>query len=224
MEDLTGTFEVERSRPRRWVTIVALIVPVIAVVLSAAWFVRAFVAPPTVVIPTPMVLASAPSVADVAAADGQNAAVAEARARLADRLTETSGKSVYTPGLPMVASLAAAPPAPPPPVAEPIASTPPPPSSEPEPMVNPTALAAAPDTPTAPSALVVDPEPAALAEIGPGEPIQGPIPVPPRRPRVTVATVAHAVAGRVPLPRPRPVDATAKPEPDVQSFERHTVQ
>jgi hypothetical protein len=222
MEDLTGTFEVERSRPRRWVTIVALIVPVIAVVLSAAWFVRAFVAPPTVVIPTPMVLASAPSVADVAAADGQNAAVAEARARLADRLTETSGKSVYTPGLPMVASLAAAPPAPPP-VAD--ASAPPPPSSsEPELVVGSTALAAAPDTPTAPSALVVDPEPAALAEIGPGEPIQGPIPVPPRRPRVTVATVAHAVAGRVPLPRPRPVDATAKPEPDVQSLERHTVQ
>jgi hypothetical protein len=222
MEDLTGTFEVERSRPRRWVTIVALIVPVIAVVLSAAWFVRAFVAPPTVVIPTPMVLASAPSVADVAAADGQNAAVAEARARLADRLTETSGKSVYTPGLPMVASLAAAPPAPPP-VAD--ASAPPPPSSsEPELVVGSTALAAAPDTPTAPSALVVDPEPAALAEIGPGEPIQGPIPVPPRRPRVTVATVVHAVAGRVPLPRPRPVDTTAKPEPDVQNFERHTVQ
>jgi len=223
MEDLTGTFEVERSRPRRWVTIVALIVPVIAVVLSAAWFVRAFVAPPTVVIPTPMVLASAPSVADVAAADGQDAAVAEARARLADRMTETSGKSVYTPGLPMVASLAAAPPAPPP-VAEPIASAPPPSSSEPELVVGSTALAAAPDAPTAPSALVADPEPAAPAEIEPGEPIQGPIPVPPRRPRVTVATVVHAVAGRVPLPRPRPVDATAKPEPDVQNFERHTVQ
>jgi len=218
MEDLTGTFEVERSPPRRWVTIVALIVPVIAVVLSAAWFVRAFVAPPTVMVPTPMVLASAPSAADVPPADAQNAAVAEARARLADRLTETSGKSVYTPGLPMVASLAAAPP---PPVAEPIASVPPPPSSEPELVVSSTALAAASDTPIAPPASVADPEPAPPAEIEPGEPIQGPIPVPPRRPRVTVA---HAVAGRVPLPRPRPVDATAKPEPDVQSFERHTVQ
>jgi hypothetical protein len=220
MEDLTGTFEVERSRPRRWVTIAALIGPVIAVVLSAAWFVRAFVAPPTVVVPTPMVLASAPPVANVAAVDTQNSAVAEARARLADRMTETSGKSVYTPGLPMVASLATAPPAPPPPVAEQIASAPPPPS-EPEPLVSSTALAAETEPPTAPSALVADPESPPPAEIEPAEPIQGPIPVPPRRPRVTVA---HAVAGRVPLPRPRPVDAAAKPEPDVQTFERHTVQ
>jgi len=225
MEDLPGTFEVERPRSRRWVAIVALTIPVIAVVLSAAWFVRAFVAPPTVMIPAPIELASAPSAADVQGSDTQNAAVAEARARLADKITESTGSSVYTPTLPMIASLAAAPPAPtsPPAVASiaPPSVAPPPMSSEPQPAITSEPVVAATDVQTEPPAPTAHPEPDPQAEIEPSEPIQGPIPVPPRKPRFTVA---HAVTGPVPLPRPRPTEATAKPEPDAQNFERHSVQ
>lgn len=226
MEDLPGTFEVERPRSRRGVVIVALTIPVIAVVLSAAWFVRAFVAPPTVMIPAPIEQASAPSAADVQGSDTQNPAVAEARARLADKMTESTGSSVYTPTLPMIATLAAAPPAPTSPpavasIAPPSAAVPPPMSSEPQPALTSEPVVAAPDVQTEPPAPAAHPEPDTQAEIAPGEPIQGPIPVPPRKPRFTVA---HVVTGPVPLPRPRPSEATAKPEPDAQNFERHSVQ
>lgn len=229
MEDLPGTFEVERPRSRRWVAIVALTIPVIAVVLSAAWFVRAFVAPPTVMIPAPIELASAPSATDVQGSDTPNTAVAEARARLADKMTESTGStgsSVYTPTQPMISSLAAAPPAPASPpavasIAPPSVAAPPPMSSEPQAAVTSEPVAAAPDVPPEAPAPAARPEPDTQAEIEPGEPIQGPIPVPPRKPRFTVA---HVVTGPVPLPRPRPAEATAKPEPEAQNFERHSVQ
>jgi hypothetical protein len=229
MEDLPGTFEVERPRSRRWVAIVALTIPVIAVVLSAAWFVRAFVAPPTVMIPATIEVASAPYVADVQGSDTQNAAVADARVRLADKMTESTGStgsSVYTPTLPMIGSIAAAPQAPASPpamasVAPPSVAAPRPMSSEQQPAVTSQPVAAAPDVQTEPRARAANPEPDTQAEIEPGEPIQGPIPVPPRKPRFTVA---HVVSGPVPLPRPRPTEATAKPEPEAQNFERHGVQ
>ena len=96
-------------------------------------------------------------------------------------------------------------------------------SSAPQLAVTLEPVAAAPDVPTEPPAPAANPEspPHAQAEIEPGEPIQGPIPVPPRKPRLTVA---HVAIGAVPLPRPRPAEATAKPDSDAPYFERHTVQ
>jgi hypothetical protein len=230
MEDLPDTFDLERPRPRRWVTIVAVVVPVIAVVISAAWFVRAFVAPPTIMIPAPMVLAAAPPPVDVQASDARNPATAEAPAgmtdRIADRMTDSSSNSVYTPGLPAFASLAAAPPTPKVESAAAPVMAPPPITSAPQPTPALPPWAAGPTVmiaPPAPSAAtaIPDPAPEPQAEIQPGEPIQGPIPIPPRKPRLTVA---HVAIGAVPLPRPRPAETTVKPDSDAQYFERHTVQ
>ena len=44
------------------------------------------------------------------------------------------------------------------------------------------------------------PRAAAAIEPEPGEPIAGPIPLPPRRPKILIA----AIIGQVPVPRPRP--------------------
>lgn len=56
-----GLVAVERPRTRRWISVLAVVVPVFAVAAVAGWFVRAYVAPPTVRIPGPMQLASAPA-------------------------------------------------------------------------------------------------------------------------------------------------------------------
>ena len=46
--ELEGNLSLERAHTRRWVSIIAVIIPVGAVVLLAAWFIRVYVAPPTV--------------------------------------------------------------------------------------------------------------------------------------------------------------------------------
>lgn len=120
-----GLVAVERPRTRRWISVLAVVVPVVAVAAVAGWFVRAYVAPPTVRIPGPMQLASAPAerpdlsrtvaatrrteaVETVAAAPRSEApAVAEA----ADPAeTAPTRPSAPLPATPLFASLSLAPP------------------------------------------------------------------------------------------------------------------
>ena len=58
--ELEGNLSLERSHTRRWVSIVAVIIPVAAIVLLAAWFVRVYVAPATVLIPNPPMTVAEP--------------------------------------------------------------------------------------------------------------------------------------------------------------------
>ena len=55
-----GSLDLERAHARRWVSIIAVVIPVAAIVLLGSWFIRAYVAPPTVDIPNPMTAATAP--------------------------------------------------------------------------------------------------------------------------------------------------------------------
>src|ERR1700749_2845579 len=57
---LEGNIAYEHTPTRRWVTIVAVVIPVAAFVMLAAWFIRAFIEPPTVAVSGPMLVASAP--------------------------------------------------------------------------------------------------------------------------------------------------------------------
>jgi hypothetical protein len=56
--EIDGAINLDRLRIRRIVPIVAMILPMVAVIGGAAWFVRAYVAPPMVSIPAPSTLAS----------------------------------------------------------------------------------------------------------------------------------------------------------------------
>ncbi|MBX9840193.1 MAG: hypothetical protein K2Z80_00125, partial [Xanthobacteraceae bacterium] len=58
--ELEGNLILERRPARRWVSAVAVIVPVLACIAGVTWFIRAFVSPPTIAIPGPMMLAAAP--------------------------------------------------------------------------------------------------------------------------------------------------------------------
>jgi len=61
--DLEGNLILDRPPTRRWVSTIAVIIPVIACVAGVAWFVRAFISPPVIAIPGPMTLAAAPPAA-----------------------------------------------------------------------------------------------------------------------------------------------------------------
>jgi hypothetical protein len=193
--ELEGTLQVERRPMRRWIPIVGVIVPVVAFVAVAGWFIRAFVAPPMVAIPSPAMLAEAPPAPFETRVD--MTAPQPAAAERAAPARET-----YTPATSMLASASTASPA----------------------LATASSTAAPPPPMTTPAAATVPADPAAVAQaaaIEPGEPIQGPIPLPPRRPRVMVA---QAAGGPVPLPRPRPPETTARPEPEAPPIERHTIQ
>ena len=58
--ELEGNLVLERRPARRWVSVVAVIVPVVACLAGVTWFIRAFISPPTIAIPNPMTLAAAP--------------------------------------------------------------------------------------------------------------------------------------------------------------------
>ena len=62
---------------------------------------------------------------------------------------------------------------------------------------------------------------AAAPVLEPSEPIAGPIPLPPMRPRLTVAQIT----GAVPLPRPRPAEASPRAGAGhAAAVDRHTVE
>jgi hypothetical protein len=209
---LEGTLLLERSPTRRWISIIAIVIPVVAVVILAAWFVRAFVLPPTITIASPMVTASAAppparSEALVAQPRQSTVRVVEPPAvRPADVIpvvpdappeTATSVPPATASG-PMFAALAVAPP-----------------------NFNNLTAAPPPADTSAPAAEAAGPPPeeAEIPLVEASEPIQGPVPLPRQRPpQVSVAMVT----GSVPLPRPKPVTEEAA-APERPTVDRHAI-
>ncbi len=110
--ELEGTLELERPRTRRWVSIVAVTAPVVAAVVVAAWFIRAFIAPPIVTIPTPSQIAAALQVAarsEVPTAEPQQQPQ-QSPARAEEPAAPQRQASSPSPDVPTLSSLAAVPP------------------------------------------------------------------------------------------------------------------
>jgi hypothetical protein len=188
----------ERTHTRRWVSIIAVVIPVAAFVLLATWFVRAYIAPPTVAIPSPMIFAEAPPPPPALPKRAQVEALPPPLpqppvAQAEPVVPPVQERQEFASALPMFATLAAAPPGRgriQPAFADPVQDI----------------SAAAP--------------PAMMSEsdtLEPSEPIAGPVPLPRAKPHGPVALVSNAV----PLPRPRPVENT--PEPDLPAVDRHAV-
>jgi hypothetical protein len=181
--ELEGNLMLERAHTRRWVSIVAVIIPVVAVVLLATWFVRVYVIPPTISFPSLTMMAEAPP-APVAPAREIEQPMA---------MAETSGQppaSERRPSaamMPMFATLALAPPS--------LGSAPP---AYADPAQD-SALAA-------PSIMVAE-----SAALEAAEPIAGPIPLPRAKPHGPLAMLSSAIP--LPRPRPTesapPEDAPA---------------
>jgi hypothetical protein len=231
---------------RRWVSIIAVVIPVGAFVLLAALFIRTYVVPPTYGIPNPMTAAdTSPAPAVRAVADAQKPA------------PTTSGRGpTRSQDLPMMATLAVAPPSPPPPVAvntepaqsvaatEPALSAAPTPAAALNPAVPPapSAVPAPPPTATQSSAtvasldsaapvaettgsrreigvpVIIAGEPAAAAASdNAASPISEPVPLPRHKPHHSMALASRAI----PLPRPKPAEEA--PESDLPAFDRHTI-
>lgn len=212
--DLEGNLILERTPARRWVSIVAVVIPVVACVAGVTWFVRAFISPPTIAIPGPMMLATAPSPPPTRAAPPAPAPIPAAA-------PASSGSVWPAVTLPPTASTGSNAPFPP------TAATP---AAAPSPASDPAAMRMnAAVRPNVPSAAFADPTPdramaATPAMADPASaPIMGPVPMPRPRPQVTAAATATTTA--VPIPRARPAEEEAKPasgaaEPD---YSRHTV-
>jgi hypothetical protein len=170
--ELEGNLVLDRRPARRWISVVAVIVPVLACLAGVTWFIRAFVSPPTIAIPNPMTLAAAPP----------------APAVQAEPPVATPPAREETPAAPA--------PAPAEPPASPNSTTlsvfPPAPSREPG-----TTSTAAYSDPARESPAGAAPA-SATSEIA-AAPIAGPIPLP--RPRRQVA-VAIAGPVPLPRPRP----------------------
>lgn len=199
--ELEGNLILERKPARRLVSVVAVIVPVLAFLAGVTWFIRAFVSPPTIAIPNPIMLAAAPPVPAVQA---------------------------ESPAVPPPARQEPSPAAPSPATAELSASrdSATPSVFPPAPSVFPPAPTR--DPVTASVAVYADPareRPAGTAPASaPAEidaaPIAGPVPLP--RPRRQAAV---AIAGPVPLPRPRPAEETSAPVSASQPvYSRHSAE
>jgi hypothetical protein len=193
--DLEGNLILDREPTRRWVSVIAVIIPVLACVAGVTWFVRAFVSPPTIAIPGSMVLATAQPtpVAPPMRAEPRAPEPAPPQAAAVQPAAPP-----YSSSLPMVATLSAAPPSTKPPNAPAAFSTP-------------TAFAdPARDGPVVMSTAI---EAAA--------PIAGPIPLPRPRPEMTAAMTEHAV----PMPRSRPAEEAAPPISGPQpAYNRHAIE
>jgi hypothetical protein len=226
--ELEGTLQVERPPTRRWIPIVGAVIPVIGFVAVAAWFIRAFVAPPMVTIPAPgSLMSDAPAASVMARGDMSDARNANnslnANNALAERaMANRAATQIDAPmqqAVPAATQLAAL-------ASSPASVTP---SSPFPPAANSAARAPSPfpNTPGPAPMAAVTPQPAdtpAVAEVEPGEPIKGPIPLPHPRPSLRFAQAV--AAGPVPLPRPRPAEASAKPETSAapEVLDRHNIQ
>jgi hypothetical protein len=203
--ELEGTLILERPASRRWLSVVSIVVPIFMLTGGAAWFIRAYVAPPMAPIAVPTAVASAPHPASTqektqppAAPTPSPAAVAKA-AQPAAQPEAASPLSQPAASLPMFASLAAAPPA-----------------------LNTT-------TSTVSYADPIREMPTAAAPVAHVS-SAGPVPLPRQRPHDIVALVT----GTVPLPRARPAErsstlpptepAPAQPTPSLPAFDRHTIE
>jgi hypothetical protein len=193
--ELEGNLILERPPTRRWVSIVAVVVPVVACVVLAAWFIRAYIAPPMAQIPSPMQLAAVSRAVKVEAA--VPAPAPELPPPQAAIEPEPATPPADAPvSLPMFATLSVAPPSfnAPAAFADPIRET--------------------------PAAAFVPPAADQVAAVDPTMAIAGPVPLPRSKPPVSVA----AVAGPVPLPRPRPAEAAPAEAPAVPMYDRTAIQ
>jgi hypothetical protein len=202
--ELEGNLILERRPARRWISVTAVIVPVVACLAGVTWFVRAFISPPTIAIPSPMSLAAAPPAPPVQAEPpAAQPAVSAAPVSPAPAPSPLASSNTASVALPMFATLAAAPP---------------------------TFSSAAPGQFTGGvSAAYADPArdfpatnmPAAADAMVDATPLAGPIPMPRPRPQAGPQTTA-ALADAVPLPRARPGE---EPRAQVQeirpAFDRH---
>ena len=175
--EFEGNLVLERAHSRRWVSIIAVIIPVAAIVLLAAWFVRVYVAPATVLIPNPPMIVAEPPAPPSVSARAEIAAPQPPPA-MAEVTPPAPASDPPVSKLPMFATLAVVPPS--------LGSAPP---AYADPGQD-----AAPATPS----IMVD-EPAAVEA---GEPIAGPVPLPRAKPHGPVALLSSAI----PLPRPKPAE------------------
>jgi len=201
--ELQGNILLERAPTRRWVSIIAVVIPAAAFAMLATWFIRAYVAPPTISVPSPMVVASA-APQEPASPRQIETKIPEAAAPAAvvsvAQVSITPPPAVEVPApppasLPMLDTLSAAPPAAELPPAQP--------AEEPSPAAT---------TGVAHAAQPAEPAPAE------SEPMAGSIPMPRAKPRLSMARVT----GPVPLPRPKPAEDL--PPPDLPANDVHAVQ
>jgi hypothetical protein len=192
--EFEGNLLVERAHTRRWVSIIAVIIPVAAIVLLAAWFIRVYVAPATVLVPNPPMIVAEPP-APPAVSQRAETAAPQPPAAMAETATAPPASDRPASTLPMFATLAVPPS---------LGSAPPAPA-----YADPVQDA----TPAAPS-IMVD-EPVALDS---GEPIAGPVPLPRAKPHGRVALLASSI----PLPRPRPAEIALPPD-DLPVVDRHAI-
>ena len=188
--ELEGNLSLERPHTRRWVPIVAVILPVGAIVLLAAWFVRVYVAPATVLIPNPPMIVAEPAEPPSSSVRAQTEAPPPPTVMAEPANPPASEQTAAA--LPMFATLALMPPA---------VGSAPPAYADPVQQGSP-----------APSIMAAETE-----AIEPGEPIDGPVPLPRAKPHGRVALLA----GAIPLPRPRPAEIAA-PE-YIPAVERHGI-
>ena len=192
--DLEGNLILDRRPARRWVSALAVVMPVVACVAGVTWFVRTFIQPPTISIPGPLILAStapAPLPAPPSRAEPAAARAESVWPAIIAPPTPTSPQASQYP------QQAAAPttgsPFPSAPQTTRVATTAftDPARDNPAPAATPAAEAAA-------------------------MPIAGRIPLPRPRPPVTALAAATAAPHAVPTPRTRPAEeeaAAASPTP-----------
>jgi hypothetical protein len=214
--ELEGNLILERRPARRWVAVTAVIIPVVACLAGVTWFIRAFISPPTIAIPSPMSLAAAPPAPPVQAeppADPQPAASAlpaEAAPAPVSAPSPPAPADAASGALPMFATLAVAPPT--------FSSTS---STLPGGQFSGgTPAAYADPARDAPQSSM----PAAADPMIDAPPLAGPIPMPRPKPQATAA-----LADAVPLPRTRTGDEASAQPPGPQStgqpdFRRHGVE
>jgi hypothetical protein len=214
--ELEGNFALERSPTRRWVSIVAVVIPVASFVMLAGWFIRVFVVPPTITIPSPMMVASvappAPAVPARLQAEAprqqQPQTVGLGEPARAPRPSLQATEGVPMSALPMFATLAVAPPS------LPSASSA---YAETAQDASPPTGSVAPASAPKPSVVASAAEPAA-SEIAEPMTASVPLPLPRAKHRSGVA-----LANAVPLPRPRPTESLPS-ESDLPVFDRHAVE
>src|SRR4051812_43711136 len=125
--ELEGDLSLERAHTRRWVSIIAVIIPVAAFVLLGAWFIRAYIVPPTVSISNVTMLAEAPPPPPAIPKRAQVEAPPPPMNAPMATAERNRKPPVPSPALPMFATLSAAPPAMdrvPPAYADPVQETP----------------------------------------------------------------------------------------------------
>jgi hypothetical protein len=212
---LEGTLDLEPRRVRRWVSVVAIVVPVFLCMAMATWFIRAFIAPPMVAIPayTTIAAVTPPEPEPPRHVPQPPSPPVQSDSSPASAAVTAFGEPTSPPMLPMFATFALAPP-------DASLRTAPPATVEPEPNVallspqadspDPVPGASADFAPNPNAAPLQDPpDVTATATLEPSEPLAGPIPLPRRR-------LSAVTDGQVPLPRTRPAADTPSGDAEVQ--------